>query len=100
MTAPVGQGLFTAEVSGSHSDILNTVGLLWKGDQHVTETFAGKHTTFQQSVIHALGGIRTRNPNKKKAADPRLRTRCHRDRTLTLIVMGNRAPMRRGLLTY
>ena len=33
----------------------------------------------QQTHIHAPGGIRTRNPSKREAADPRLRPRGHRD---------------------
>jgi len=31
----------------------------------------------QQTDIHASGGIRTHNPNKRAAADPRLRPRGH-----------------------
>jgi hypothetical protein len=33
----------------------------------------------QQTDIHALGGIRTRNPSKRVVADPRLRPRGHWD---------------------
>jgi hypothetical protein len=33
----------------------------------------------QQIDIYALGGVRTRNPKKRAAADPRLRLRSHRD---------------------
>ena len=34
----------------------------------------------QQTDIHALGGIQTRNPKKRAAADSRLRPRGHWDR--------------------
>ena len=34
--------------------------------------------------IHAVSGIRTRNPSQRAAADLRLRQRCHRDRPLNL----------------
>jgi hypothetical protein len=34
----------------------------------------------QETDIHALGGIRTHNPSKRAAADPRLRPRGHCDR--------------------
>jgi hypothetical protein len=37
-----------------------------------------KHS--QETQIHDLGGIRTRNPSKRSAADPRLRPRSHWDR--------------------
>jgi hypothetical protein len=36
----------------------------------------------QQTNFHATGGIRTRNPGKREAADPRLRLRGHRDQYL------------------
>ena len=36
----------------------------------------------QQTNIHASGGIRTHNPSKRAAADPRLRPRGHRDRRM------------------
>ena len=36
----------------------------------------------QETNIHAPGGIRTKNPSKRAAADRHLRPRCHRDRLL------------------
>jgi hypothetical protein len=39
----------------------------------------------QETDIHALGGIRTRNPSKRGAADPRLRPRGHWDRRILLL---------------
>ena len=40
------------------------------------------HNTHKRQHIYASGGIRTRNPSKRAAADPRLRPRGHRDRPL------------------
>ena len=37
----------------------------------------------QQKVLHTPGGIRTRNPSKRVAADPLLRPHGHRDRLMT-----------------
>ena len=42
---PVGQGLLIQEDSLSHSDIPQSVGLLWTSDQLVAETFAWQHKT-------------------------------------------------------
>jgi hypothetical protein len=39
-------------------------------------------TLYKTKKIHAPGGIRTRNPSKRAAADPRLRPRGHWDRPL------------------
>ena len=39
-----------------------------------------------QTDIHAPGGIRTRNPSKREAADPRLRPRGHRDQLTSTII--------------
>jgi hypothetical protein len=36
--------------------------------------------TIQHTNIHALGGIRTRNPSKRSVTDPRLRPLDHWDR--------------------
>ena len=47
------------------------VGLLWTRDLSVAETSSLPHTT----DIHVPGGIRTRNPSKRAAADPRVRLR-------------------------
>ena len=41
---PVGQGLIIREVSRSHSDTPQSVGLLWTGDQLVAETSPSQHT--------------------------------------------------------
>jgi len=70
----VRQSLLIIETSQSHSDTPYSVGLLWTGDQTGTET-STKHT---QHSLHFPGGIRTHNPNKQVAADPRLRQRGHK----------------------
>jgi hypothetical protein len=44
-------------------------------DLHLTT-----HSIHKQQNIHACGGIRTRNPSKRAAADPRLRPPDHWDR--------------------
>jgi hypothetical protein len=41
----------------------------------------------QQTNIHALGGNRTRNPNKPAAADLRLRPLGHWDRPIIIIII-------------
>jgi hypothetical protein len=57
-----------------------TVGLLWTRDRSVAETSTWKHATVT-SANQTPGGILTRNPTKRGAADLRLRTRDHCDRT-------------------
>jgi hypothetical protein len=63
------------EVSRSHSDTPHPIGLLWTSDQPVAKISTRKHTTSQERGIHAPAGIRTRNPKKRAAADPRRRQR-------------------------
>ena len=59
--------------SHSHSDIPQSVGLLWTGDRPVAETSTWQHTTLATDN-YAPWGIRTYNPSKRAAADPRLRS--------------------------
>jgi len=71
---PMGQGLLIVEDSWSYSDTLGrTPQDEWPARPDNTQL---SHET----DIHAPGGIRTHNPNKRAAADPRLRPRCHWDR--------------------
>ena len=49
------------------------------GDVPVAEISDNKQKS-QDTDIYASGGIRTRNPSKQAAADPRLRPHDHRDR--------------------
>ena len=67
------RGLLIHEVSRSHSDAPQSVGLLWTSDQLVAETSTWQHTT-QQTNIHAPGGIRN-NISRRATADLRLRPR-------------------------
>ena len=52
-----------------HIQTLHSVGLLWTSNQLV----ACQHTTLTEDKHPNPGGIRTRNPNKRAVADPRLR---------------------------
>jgi hypothetical protein len=63
---------------------LHTVGLLWTSDRPYSETSTWQHTTLNnRQTSMPLVGIRTRNPSKQAAADPRLRARGHWDRSFT-----------------
>jgi hypothetical protein len=74
---PLGNGLFIIEAS-QHSDTPHSVGLLWKSDRPDAETSLPDNTQHpQETDVHDREGIRTRNPSKGKAADPRLRPRSH-----------------------
>ena len=76
----VGQDLLIIEASRSHSDTLRLAGLIWMSDQSEAEPLADNTRHSHQTDIHDPGGIRTRNPSKRTAADPRLRSRGHQDR--------------------
>ena len=54
--------------------------LLWTSDQPDTETYTWQHKTVTGERHPRFGGIRTRYPNKRATADPRLRPRDHWDR--------------------
>ena len=62
----------------------HSVGIVCAHDRPVAETSTWQHETLTKD-IHVLGGIRTHNPSKRMAADPRLRPRCHRDRHCRII---------------
>jgi hypothetical protein len=55
----------------------HTIGLLWTSDQPVAETSTctGQHNIEHETNIHALSGIRTRDPSNQAAAYLRLRQR-------------------------
>ena len=72
-TVLVGLGPLVVQVSRSHS-----VGLHLTGDR--------PHDTHRRQNIHATGGIRSRNPSKRAAADPRLRPRGHRHRQMRIFI--------------
>jgi hypothetical protein len=67
----VGQGLLIIEASRSHSGTPHPVELLCTSDQPVAETSTGQHTTLTREEYPCSGGIRTRNPSEREAADPR-----------------------------
>jgi hypothetical protein len=79
-----GLGLLCIEVSKSHT-IRHTVGLLWTSDQPAADNTTYKHN--KQTNIHALSGIRTRDPSNQAAADLTL------DRTATEIDQYGICPM-------
>ena len=77
---PVGQKLLIHEVSRSHSDTPQSIGLLWTSDQLVAETSTCQHTTLTTDRHPYSDGIRTHNVRRRAAADLRLRPRDHWDR--------------------
>jgi hypothetical protein len=68
-TSPAGQGFLTVEDSWSHSDTLQSVGLLCTSDQPDAEICTWQRTTIKEMNIHVPDGIRTNNPSKRTAAD-------------------------------
>ena len=75
---PEDQGFLVIETSRSNLGTPHSVGLLWTSDQPAAEASTSQHATITTD-IHAPGGIRTHNPSKRAAADPRLRPRGHWD---------------------
>jgi hypothetical protein len=70
------RGRLIFEASRSQSDTPHSVGLLCTSDQPDTEISAWiTHNSHKRQDIPAAGGIRTRNPSKRAAADPHLRPR-------------------------
>jgi len=74
------QGLLIIEASRSHP-----VALLWTSYQPDAKRPL-PHNTYrsQETDTHAPGGIRTYNPIKREAADPRLRPRGHSERLVCI----------------
>jgi len=54
----------------------HSVGLLWMRDQ-LSRPLPDNTQHSRGEDIHASGGIRTHNPSKREAANPRLRLRDH-----------------------
>jgi hypothetical protein len=94
VTALVGLGLL-CYVPWSHSDTQHSVGLLWTSDRPVPETSTWQHTTLTRERHPRPSGIRTRNPSKRAAADPRLRRR-----SLTLYGKGKELYLRLANVSY
>jgi hypothetical protein len=71
--------LFTAGVEVVYFHLITlrhtpqSAGILWMRDRPVSETSTWQHKQLQETNIHAPGGIRTHDPSKRLAADPRLR---------------------------
>jgi hypothetical protein len=68
----------------THLDTSHSIELLWTSDQADAKTSTWQHTTLTTG-IHAPRGIRTRNPSKRAAADPRCRPRGHGHRLATFL---------------
>ena len=66
-------------------DTPHSVGLLWTSYLPDAHTSTWQHTQSQETDIHFPGGIRTHNPSKRSAADPRLGCRGHLNRRCTNI---------------
>jgi hypothetical protein len=96
----VGQGLVIIEASRSHSDTPHSVGLLWKSDQPDARDLSLPDNTqhSQETDIHASGGIRTHNPSKRAAVDPRLTPRGQWDRRLVEVAFDIFRDMQRSYL--
>jgi hypothetical protein len=73
----VGQGSLIINDSQSRSETAQSVGLVWTSDQRDVEISTWQNITLTKTNIHATGGIRTRNPRKRAAVDPRLTWRGH-----------------------
>ena len=83
---PMGQGLLNHEVSRSHTttphSLEDSSGRVISPTQR---PLSDKTQYSQQTDIHAPGGIRTPNPSKRAAADPRLRPPGHWDWHLVVV---------------
>jgi hypothetical protein len=77
-----GQGLLIIEAPRSHPqlDTPHSVRLLWTSDQPEAGTSTWQHTTLTRSRHSCPGGIQTRSPSKRAAAEPRLTPRDHWNR--------------------
>ena len=79
---PVNQSLLNLEVSKLHS-----IWHITLGGTPLDEWSTGRRdfylTTHNRQDLHATGGIRTRNPSNRVAADPLLRPRGNRNRLIT-----------------
>jgi len=69
----MGQDILFVKVSRSYSDTPHSVGLLWVSDQPCARNSTCLQQHSQETGNHYTSGIRTRNPSKRTAADPRLR---------------------------
>jgi hypothetical protein len=84
-TARSWQGLLIIGTRRSHSDTPHSVDSSGRVISPTQISLLDNTQHSEEIDIHALGGIRTRNPNKRTAADPCLRPRGHQDRRLYII---------------
>ena len=78
---PVGQSLFIHEVSRSHNEAPQSVGLLWTGDQPDRESSTLQtHKTHSRQTFMPLLGFEPTITVGEWPADLRLRPRGHWDR--------------------
>ena len=62
----VGQGLLLVEVSRSHSDTRQSLGILWTSDRPVAKTSTRRHTILTRDNVRVLSQFRERNPRKRR----------------------------------
>jgi hypothetical protein len=69
-------------------EVTHTVGLIWTSDRLVAEATT-LHNTQQtwETNIHALKGIRTRDPSNQAVAGLRLKPHGHRDQPFVKLVI-------------
>jgi hypothetical protein len=65
-----------------HSDTPHSVGLLWTSDQPDAENSTWQNPTLTRDRYPRRGGIRTQDPRKRTASDPRIRPRGHWNRQI------------------
>jgi len=57
--SPVGQGLLIIEISRSHSDTPQSVGLLWMCEQPDADLHLSKHNTRKRQISMSPAGFQT-----------------------------------------
>ena len=71
-----------------HTQRRTTVGRTpldeWSARRRERDLYPTTHNNHNRQTSMPLCGIRTRNPRKRAAADPRFRPRCHRGRSVPL----------------
>ena len=86
-TALVSQDILVVEVQRSTQTLHTRYDSSGRGIGPSQTSDNAQHS--KRDRIHAPGGIRTYNPSKRTAADPRLRPRDHCDRHFSSLIMGN-----------
>jgi hypothetical protein len=79
---PAAKGVLILEVSRSHNDAPQSVGLLCTSYQLIAETSTWQHTKLTTDKRPWPGGIRTHNLRRRGGPDLRLRPRSQRDRRI------------------